>query len=160
MDKCLKEFLENQNIKYKEYFHQKVFSVKESNNIREIKSIPGLRTKSLFLKDENNYFYLITLSGEKRLDVKYLKKQLKIKEMHFASPEEMEKELKVKPGSVSLFCIINSKKTCLIIDQEVINAKEAGFHPNINNSTLVLDNFNINNFFSCLKCKKYILELP
>ena len=157
MDSKLSGWLNNLGIKCKEYEHPAVFTVQESRKLTE--PIPGKRSKSLFLKDESGSYYLITLLGEKRLNTSYLRKKLGIKKLEFASPQEMEKELKVKPGSVSLFCIINSDKTMLILDEELWDAELSGYHPNINTSTLVLDHENLKKFYDSLKCKKEIFKL-
>ena len=157
MDNGLLEYLKEHSIEYKEYKHPAVFTVQESSKLTEL--IPGIRTKSLFLKDESDNYYLITLKGEKRLNTKALKAHLGIKELHFSSPQEMHKELNITPGSVSLFCIINSNNTMLILDKEVWDAKEAGFHPNVNTSTIVLDHSNIEKFYNSIKCRKEIIKL-
>ena len=78
MEKELESYLSKFNVKYKSHMHKAVFTVAESKNNPDIQKIPGLRTKSLFLKDENNQFYLVCMPGEKRLDIKRLEKNLKI----------------------------------------------------------------------------------
>lgn len=159
MDDALFTYLKDNNIKYEEYSHKAVFTVAESHNNEEITKIPGLRTKNLFLKSNNSDFYLICMPGEKRLDIKLLKKELDVKDLQFASPEELKNELNLTPGSVSIFGMIYSKNTSLIIDESVWSAKEAGFHPNINNATLVLTHANIERFVISLKKRYKIIKL-
>ncbi|MEK6928910.1 MAG: YbaK/EbsC family protein [Nanoarchaeota archaeon] len=159
MDKNLLAYLEKSEISYKKYKHTPVFTVEESEKNAQIKKIPGLRTKSLFLKDENSNFYLICLPGKKRLNIKFLKQYLKTKDLNFSNPDELYQELQVKPGSVSLFSIIHAKKTKLIIDKEVWQAESAGFHPNINKYTFVLTHNSLKKFYDSLLCQKEIIEL-
>jgi len=175
MNKNLKDYLKKHNIAYKQYQHPPVFTVQESDQLTT--QIPGLRTKSLFLKnrsvldgvqddktswdlkDNKKQFYLITLPGKKRLNTKQLKKHLHIKSLSFASPEEMQQELRVKPGSASIFCTINTKNTTLILDKSLLQEKEAGFHPNENTSTLVLKKQDIQKFYNSIKTPKEIIDL-
>lgn len=152
-NKYLEDYLKKYGISYLEFKHKPVFTVEESEKIKQ--KIPGLRTKSLFLKSGEKYF-LVCMPGHKRLDIKNLKKHLNIKELHFARPEELLSELKAVPGSVSLFCLINSRDTILILDREVYNAQESGFHPNKNTSTIVLGKDNLLKFFNSLPNKKEI----
>ncbi|MDP3881609.1 MAG: YbaK/EbsC family protein [Nanoarchaeota archaeon] len=157
MDQNLKLYLKEKGIIYKEHTHPAVFTVAESKEV--IKEYSYLHTKNLFLKDKNGRFYLVCLPAEKRLDVKLLEKHLHIKKLKFSSPEELKDELNLTPGSVSIFGIIYSKKTSLIIDQEVYDAEKTGFHPNINTATLEIDRKNLRIFLESIKVEKEVIKL-
>jgi Ala-tRNA(Pro) deacylase len=157
MDEHLKKYLSANKIDYKIHEHPAVFTVKESKKI--IKNKSYFHSKSLFLRDENKNFYLICMPAEKRLDMKNLKEELSLGELHFASPEELKKELNLTPGSVSIFGMIYAKNTFLIIDKELWNAESAGFHPNINTKTLEISHENLEKFYNSLKSKKEIMQL-
>ena len=158
MDEKLKEYFDKLGIFYKIYEHPPVFTVNESKKIKL--EFPGMHTKSLFLRDENNNFYLVCMSAEKRLDTKFLKDYLNVKELHFASPKELKEQLGVLPGSVSLFCMINAPDSVrLILDKEVWEADFSGFHPNINTSTLEISNEDLEKFCNSLPHEKQIVEL-
>ncbi len=73
-----------------------------------------------------------------RLDLKKLRVHLKVKELEFASPQELATELHITPGSVSPLAMINARSTLLLIDYLVWHAPEIGVHPNKNTATLVL----------------------
>ncbi len=148
MDQELKTFLNKHNILYSEYTHPAVFTVAESDKLT--KHIPCLRTKNLFLRDNLGGFYLMCMPSAKRLDIKHLKKYLQIKELKFATPEELAAELQLKPGSVSPLAMIHAKHTILLIDENVWNAEEIGVHPNKNTSTLVLKHEAFERFCSTL----------
>jgi Ala-tRNA(Pro) deacylase len=159
MDEHLKDYLQKHKIDYILHKHNAVFTVDESKNNLEIKNIPGVRTKSLFLKDEKNQYYLVCMPGEKRLNIKALKAQLNVKEIHFSSPAELRTELHLTPGSVSIFGMIHAKNTILIIDKSVWDAEVTGFHPNINTATLEVNHADLERFVNSLNQKKLILEL-
>ena len=113
MDQELKTFLNKHSILYSEYKHPAVFTVAESDKVT--KHIPGLRTKSLFLKDNLGQFYLVCMPSAKRLDIKHLKKYFQVKKLNFATPEELAAELQLKPGSVSPLAMIHAKNTIILI---------------------------------------------
>ncbi len=149
--------LKELGIDFREFSHPATFSVSESKEIR--KDIPGEIVKSLFLKDETSQFYLICLPGEKRLNTKKIKTFFGKKEMFFSSPEELISILKVTPGNVSIFSILNSQGVILVLDRALFTFSFVGFHPNINTSTLILSRENLEKFFSLVDSKKFILEL-
>ena len=104
MDETLQVYLKKHNISYQIYLHKAVFTVEESKEIKI--NIPALHTKSLFLKDENNNFYLVCIPALKRLNVSALRKKLSLKKLFFASPIELKEQFNLTPGSVSLFGMI------------------------------------------------------
>jgi Ala-tRNA(Pro) deacylase len=157
MDPALKKYLENHSIKYQIYNHPAVFTVAEAKAIKE--KFPAQHAKCLFLKDDKGKFYLVGMKADKRLDTKALRKYLHVEKLHFASPEELKQELNLTPGSVSIFGMIYSKNTILLIDKEVWEAKAVGFHPNINTATLVIDNENLKRYCNSLNCKKEVIEI-
>ncbi|MBS3077079.1 prolyl-tRNA synthetase associated domain-containing protein [Candidatus Pacearchaeota archaeon] len=159
MDIKLKNYLKLHSISYIGHEHEAVFTVEESRKLKQ--SIPGLHCKCLFLKDENKKFYLVALPAEKRLDTKKLKSLLEIKKLNFGSPEELKEKLNLTPGSVSIFGMINSKdsEVVLLIDKEVWDAEKTGFHPNINTSTLELNHEDLEKYYNSLSGEKSILKL-
>jgi Ala-tRNA(Pro) deacylase len=102
---------------------------------------------------------LVCLRGTKRLNLKQLKEHTKTNDLHFASAEELFSELKVLPGSVSLFAMIYAKNTKLILDKELWESDLVGFHPNENTSTLVISHEMLVKFCSLLKIKPEIIDL-
>jgi len=159
MDRKLKKYLDKNNIRYIVHKHKAVFTVEESRELK--KEIPGLHCKTLFLKDSKNRFYLVGLPAEKRLDSKKFRKYIGAKKVRFGTSEELNKEIKLVPGSVSIFgaIYIKDKNTRLIIDKEVWQADRVGFHPNINTMTLEISCKNLKKFYDSLDCEKEILEL-
>ena len=157
MDSKLKEYLKDNNISYSIYRHPASFTVQESKKL--VKNVPGVHTKNLFLKDEKGRFYLICIEAEKRINTNFLKRRLEVKELNFGSKEELKSELNTTPGSVSIFGAIYAKSTHLIIDKDIWEAEQSGFHPNINTSTLVLDHQNLEKFCNSLKINKEIIKL-
>lgn len=160
MDASLSNYLKKHNIQFIEHKHPAVFTVEEAKKVEH--KLPGVfHTKNLFLKDENNQFYLVCMDAFKKLDLKSLRTEIKAKgKLSFASSEKLKEHLNLTPGSVSIFGMIYAKDVMLILDKEIWSAKKVGFHPNINTATLELTHENLEKFFNSLKCKKVILEIP
>ena len=159
MDNALEEYLHRHKIGFREYEHRAVFTVDESIELK--KSIPGLHCKCLFLKGSNGRFYLVGMPAEKKLDIKKLREYLGVRKIHFASEDELFDKLKLRPGSVSIFGMINniSLDVALIIDKNVWSADAVGFHPNLNTSTLVLKHIDLERFYNSVKNDKEVIEL-
>ena len=157
MDKKLEEHLGSNKVSYKLHEHPAVFTVAESRKI--IMKKDYFHTKSLFLRDDKNNYYLVCMPADKRLDISFLRKHLNLEKLYFASPVELKQELNLSPGSVSIFGMINAKNTILIVDKDVWDAKSVGFHPNINTATLELSHKSLENFYNSLNLKKEIINL-
>ena len=159
MDPELKDFLAKNNIPYKLHEHPAVFTVEQSSKVEEIKKIPGVRTKNLFLKDEKGKFYLVVMVGEKRLNVRNMEKNLKVKHLQFGSAQDLKKEMNLTPGSVSIFGMIYAKGTRLLIDRYVWQAEIIGSHPNINTATLELTHSALEKFLAAIKCAYEVIDI-
>lgn len=159
MDETLKNYLKKYKISYKEHFHNPVFRFAESKSVKS--DIKGVHTKCLFLKGKSNNFYLVCMSGEKRLDIKKLTSFFSEKKINFSSEKELFDNLRVKPGSVSLFCSVypESNKIKIVLDKQIWDSEIVNFHPNINNSTLEINHKNLEIFFNSLRNEKYIINL-
>ena len=127
------DILKKLNIKYEEEKHNAVHTIEEAKKLKL--KIKGTGTKSLFLKNKNNY-YLVILEENKRLDFKKLYDLLKIKHLSFASDIDLEKILNLKEG-ITPFGIIEDKNNLvtIIIDKE-LKDKILLFHPNEISKTL------------------------
>ena len=160
MNSTLRNYLEKHNIKYILHTHPAVFSVQEAEI--HCKDIPGLPGKNLFLKDKKDGSkILVIMNAFTKLKIKELAKQLGKKHLTFASPKELLEILKVTPGSVSAFCLINNTKKIVetIIDKEIWDAKIVNFHPNKNTASLELKKEEFHKYIESLVCSYKIMKL-
>ena len=106
----------------------------------EVEKLLGLEIcKNLFLSNsQKTNFYLLIMPGRKKFRTKDLSKQINSSRLSFAEAEEMEKHLRIKPGSVSVLGLMNDeeKNVQLLIDKEVLHAEYIGCHPCVNTSSL------------------------
>lgn len=129
------EILTKLNIQYEELSHQAVYTVEETKKIKN--QLIGQGCKNLFLKDKHNNYYLYVLDEDKRANIKDIEKFLNVKNLRFASPEELKLYLNLEPGSVTPLGIINDHeiKVIVIIEKDLKN-KRLLFHPNTNTKTI------------------------
>lgn len=131
------EILNFGNIHYENYEHIPVYTVKEANCIE----IPykDKCLKNLFLKDKKGNFYLVSLNGNKSIDLKKLRAFLGSTHLHFASEEDLYKVTGLKRGHVTPFGILNSKgfNVTAILDTALEN-DIVGIHPMSNDATIFL----------------------
>ena len=66
--------LDSLGIKHSTQRHEPVFTVSESQSLRD--QIPGGHTKNLFLKDKKGAYFLVTLEENAVVDLKSFKKML------------------------------------------------------------------------------------
>ena len=106
----------------------------------EVEKLLGLTIcKNLFLSNsQKTNFYLLIMPGRKKFRTKDLSKQINSSRLSFAEAEEMEKHLRIRPGSVSVLGLMNDeeKNVQLLIDKEVLHAEYIGCHPCVNTSSL------------------------
>ncbi len=97
--------------------------------------------KNLFLRDaKGRNHFLLTVAQDKKTDLKALQERLACSRLSFASARRLEQYLKLIPGSVSPFGVINNaeKNVRVIIDADLIDMPIVGVHPNDNSATIWL----------------------
>ena len=95
--------------------------------------------KNLFLCNrQKTDFYLLIMPGDKPFKTKELSGQLGISRLSFADGEAMLELLDVRPGSVSVLCLINDPghRVRLVIDEDVLKEEFFGCHPCENTSSI------------------------
>jgi Ala-tRNA(Pro) deacylase len=152
------KYLEKLGINYKRFEHKAVFTVEEAKEIEE--NIPGVKTKNLFLRDKNKKNYLLfCLEAEAKANIKQLSEKLGLKHLSFASSEDLEKLLKLTPGSVSPFGLLNDEenKVKLVIDKNILEGESVNFHPNDNRFTINLKTEDFKKYLDSLNNEVYFL---
>ena len=131
--------LSRDNIKYDVYEHPSLHTVEESKKLRG--KIEGIHTKNLFLKNKKNKFFLFSCQESTIVDLKRLKKELKLGNISFARDLYLKNILGVKPGSVTPFGLINDQNNEIkfFLDKKILYHKKVNFHPLVNTSTVSLD---------------------
>lgn len=141
----LREDKENRVYRFLEKIGVEIFGLShDSADTMEIceiieKNLGAEICKNLFLCNaQATTFYLLMMPGKKVFKTKFLSKQINSSRLSFASAENMEKLLDIKPGSVSVMGLINDSENSvnLLIDKDLLDLPFIGVHPCINTSTI------------------------
>ena len=91
----------------------------------------------LFATIKNRNYYLITMKGNKRVDLKAFRRQRGLRALSFASAEELFDIMKLIPGAVTPLGILNDAehRVQVFMDVEFVGNK-IGVHPNDNTATV------------------------
>ena len=130
------EYLTQRGISYELTEHPAVF------NMAEVALVPlpypEADAKNLFVRDDKKqHYYLITVQGDKRVDLKSFRKMHGLRSLSFASAEELYELLGLIPGAVTPLGLLNDegRRVQLFLD-ETFQGGLIGAHPNDNTATV------------------------
>ena len=130
------DYLTNCGIDYEVTEHEAVF------NMEELKAVelpyPEADAKNLFVRDDKKRnYYLITVKGDKRVDLKQFQKDHGTKRLSFASADDLMRIMKLIPGAVTPLGLLNDeeRKVKLFLDAD-FGGGLVGVHPNDNTATV------------------------
>ena len=134
------DFIKNKNIWYEITEHKAVYNMDELSEI-EI-PYPEYDAKNLFVRDDKKRnYYLITVKGNKRVDLKEFKNNNGTRPLSFASEQDLMSIMNLIPGAVTPLGLLNDNelKVIFYLDKEFLTDKQIiGVHPNDNTATLWL----------------------
>ncbi len=154
------KILDELNIKYVKHDHPAIFTCEDAEK-QEI-NMNGGQTKNLFLRNKKpDKYYLVSVSPDKKVDLKSLKKELGESKLGFGSPECLMDKMGLTPGSVSLLGLINNKEKdiVVIIDKDLWKNDIICCHPNINTGTLEIKKEDLQKFFDWCGNEVRIMDL-
>ncbi|TRW25578.1 prolyl-tRNA synthetase associated domain-containing protein [Criibacterium bergeronii] len=134
------EFLKNRGIWYEITEHKAVFTMEDLRDVNL--PYPESNAKNVFVRDsKKRNYYLITLKGEKKINLKEFREKVGSSQLSFASEADLMSILGLSPGSVSPLGILNDKecKVQYFLDKELTeNSGIMGMHPNENTASIWL----------------------
>lgn len=133
------DYLNAENIKFEITEHKAVYNMEE---LAEIKlPHPEADAKNLFVRDDKRQnYYLITVRGEKRVNLKDFRRENGTRPLTFASPEELSEILGLIPGAVTPLGLLNDKdhRVKFYLDKDFTDMDFIGVHPNDNTAAVWL----------------------
>ena len=119
--------------------HEALHTVEDSKKLRG--KINGAHSKNLFLKNKKNNFFLLSCQESDKINLKEISKSLKLGNTSFAKEEHLDQYLKIKPGSVSPFALLNDEGGMVnfYLEQTLYESKFVNFHPLINTLTITIE---------------------
>lgn len=130
------QYLTEQKIIYEAMEHPAVFNMEELDALHL--PYPQWEAKNLFVRDDKKRkYYLITVKGDKRVDLKAFCKAHGLRPLSFASVEDLLSIMGLIPGAVSPFGILNDaeRRVSFYLDKE-FDGSMIGVHPNDNTATV------------------------
>jgi len=91
---------------------------------------------------------LLTCEEADKVDLKRVSKSLGLGNTSFAKEEYLDQYLKIKPGSVSPFALLNDEggQIDFYLEQSLYQSKFVNFHPLINTFTITIETNNFIEF--------------
>ena len=135
------QFLKQREIPFEWAEHKAVYNMEEMRSVRL--PHPEAEAKNLFVRDDKKRnYYLITVKGEKRVDLKKFQEANGTRRLSFASDEDLLSILGLTAGAVTPFGLLNDaeQKVQFYLDKEFIETEGLiGVHPNDNTATVWLN---------------------
>lgn len=153
------QYLKDHNIPFEITEHRAVY------NMEELESIdlpyPEGDAKNLFVRDDKKKnYYLITVKGDKRVNLKDFRKAHGLRPLSFASPEDLKKYMDLTPGAVTPLGLLNVEDApiTMYMDAEFKDSI-IGIHPNENTATVWLQGDDLVELLRENGCEVEIVEI-
>ena len=131
-------FLDGQGIDYEAAEHPAVFNMEEMHAV-ELPH-PEADAKNLFVRDDKKQsYYMITVKGDKRVDLKAFQRAQGLRRLSFASADDLMRILGLIPGAVTPLGLLcdEERRVTLFLDED-FEGGLVGVHPCDNTATVFL----------------------
>lgn len=132
------QFLRDMGIEFEHVDHPAVCNMAEMAELAL--PHPEAEAKNLFLRDDRReHFFLLTVRGDRRVDLKEFRRARQMRPLRFASEEELSSLLGLIPGAVTPLGVLNDVEhhVKFFLDRAFADGL-VGVHPNDNTATLWL----------------------
>lgn len=132
------QYLTDHNISYEVTEHQAVYNMEELDAVKL--PYPEWDAKNLFVRDDKKRnYYLITVKGDKRVDLKEFRKRYGLRNLSFASADDLGEILGLIPGAVTpLGLLADMERRVHFYLDAAFSGHLIGVHPNDNTATVWL----------------------
>ena len=132
-------YLDQLGIKYEIVEHQAVYNMAEMEKIAL--PHPEADAKNLFVRDDKKRnYYLLTIKGDKRVNLQQFHEENGTRRLSFASPQDLKEKLDLAPGSVTPLGLLNDShhEISFYLDSYFSDQPRIAIHPNDNTATIWL----------------------
>lgn len=153
------QYLKDHNIPFEITEHRAVYNMEELDSIDL--PYPEGDAKNLFVRDDKKKnYYLITVKGDKRVNLKDFRKAHGLRPLSFASPEDLKKYMDLTPGAVMPLGLLNVEGApiTMYLDAEFKDSI-IGIHPNENTATVWLQGDDLVELLRENGCEVEIVEI-
>lgn len=124
------------NISYEVLEHEPLLTMQDGLDVEQkLNLVP---CKNLLLVNRQHEFFLLMVSGDKRVKVNNIAKEIKSSHLSFASDEDLKALLNVTTGAVSPLDLIfdTEHKVKVLMDKGLLSQEYIGCHPGTNIMTV------------------------
>lgn len=134
------DYLKAHQVSYEAAEHPAVYNMEEMSQIDL--PHPEADAKNLFVRDDKKAnYYLITVKGDKRVNLKEFRRQHSLRNLSFASERDLMEIMGLIPGAVTPLGLLNDAdlRVQLYLDRDFLGGSGLiGVHPNDNTATIYL----------------------
>lgn len=134
----LYSYLKSRSIWFEITEHKPVYTMNELADIPF--PYPQADAKNLFVRDDKKqHYYLITVKGDKRVNLKKFQQAFQTRRLSFASENDLMEILGLLPGSVTPFGLFHdtAHRVQFFVDRSFLDDPGViGVHPNDNTATV------------------------
>lgn len=134
------DYLKEKNIWHEITEHEAVYNMEDLSEVPL--PYPEADAKNLFVRDDKKRnYYLITIRGDKRVDLNEFRQKYQTRRLSFASEKDLMSVMGLIPGAVTPLGLLNDEehKVSFFIDKEFMDHPGLiGVHPNENTATVWL----------------------
>jgi len=128
-------YLAARGVGYEITEHPAVYNMAEMAEIQL--PYPEADAKNLFVRDDKKrHYYMITVQGDKRMDLKAFRKQHGLRNLSFASADDLMSILGLIPGAVTPLGLLNDQERKVELYLDAALSELIGVHPNDNTATV------------------------
>lgn len=131
-------YLKSENIEFEVTEHKAVFNMAEMSEVEL--PYPEADAKNLFVRDDKKRnYYLITVKGNKMVNLKEFKQNNGTRNLSFASEKDLADIMELIPGAVTPLGVLNDSGRIVqvFIDSDLADGL-IGVHPSENTATVWL----------------------
>ena len=131
------DFLAAQGVEFEITKHPAVFNMAEVAQIEL--PYPEADAKNLFVRDDKKrHYYMITVQGDKRVNLKEFRRRFGLRALSFASADDLMSILGLIPGAVTPLGLLNDEEQRVELFLDSAFNELIGVHPNDNTATIWL----------------------
>ena len=134
------DYLKSRNIRLELAEHKAVSTMEALSDV--VLPYPEADAKNLFVRgDKKRCYYLITVRGDRRVDLQEFRRRHGTRQLSFASETDLKAMLGLMPGAVTPFGLLNDTEHRVewFLDEAFFSAPGLiGVHPNENTATIWL----------------------
>lgn len=153
------QYLKDHNIPFEITEHPAVYNMEALDSLDL--PYPEGDAKNLFVRDDKKKnYYLITVKGDKRVNLKDFRKAQGLRPLSFASPEDLKEYMDLTPGAVTPLGLLNVEGApiTMYLDAEFKDSI-IGIHPNENTATVWLQGDDLVALLRKNGCEVEIVEI-